>query len=109
MLIVARGRTPLRYSDKELLCLFGLLLYAAGAVAYLLVGSVFFAYLLVILVLLLPCGWILRRGHERDLVRKRRRRRAARIAAHRRSWDETAWDTSDRRLRAASGRVSRAA
>jgi hypothetical protein len=109
LLVVARGRTPLRFSDKELLCLLGLLLYAAGAVAYLLVGQAFFAYLLVIFALLLPCGWVLRRARERDLVRERRRRRAARIAAYRRSWDETASDTSDRRLRADSGRVSRAA
>lgn len=74
----------------ELFVVLGLLVYGVGALAFALFGPMFFAWLLVVAVVVSPFSALAARCRRRRLARIRATRRRARAMAYRQLWEEAA-------------------
>jgi hypothetical protein len=85
---VRREPARITFTVGELGALAALLLYAVGALGFLLFGRGFIVWCLVLALLAIPPVRLTIRRRRRELARARAARRAARIAARRPLWDE---------------------
>jgi hypothetical protein len=89
-----RARRRLCFKPGELAAVAALLLYGLGALGFVLGGTDFLLWCLLLALLGAPLAWLAVRRRRRRLARLRVERRAARVAAHREVWEQSLRDVA---------------